>query len=74
MTMQERLEAIEYRYDKLEGLMADPEIAVDYTHIQKLAKEQSSIRTIVELSREFRSAHTQLDEVRALLREDPTPI
>ena len=70
MTMQERLEAIEYRYDELEGLMADPEIAVDYTHIQKLAKEQSSIRTIVELSREFRSANTQLDEVRALLREE----
>ena len=70
MTMQERLEAIEVRYDELDGLMADPEVAADYTHIQKLAKEQASIRTIVELSREFRSAHTQLDEVRALLREE----
>ena len=70
MTMQERLEAIEDRYDELDGLMADPEIAADYTNIQKLAKEQATIRTIVELSREFRSAKTQLDDVRALLREE----
>ena len=70
MTMQERLEAIEDRYDELHGLMADPEVAVDYTHIQKLAKEQATIRTIVELSREFRSAQTQLNDVRALLREE----
>ena len=70
MTMQERLEAIEDRYDELEGLMADPEVAADYTHIQKLAKEQATIRTIVELSREFRSAQTQLDDVRVLLREE----
>ena len=70
MTMQERLEAIEDRYDELEGMMADPEVAADYTHIQKLAKEQATIRTIVELSREFRSAQTQLDDVRVLLREE----
>ena len=70
MTMQERLEAIERRYDELDSLMADPEIAVDFTRIQTLAKEQGSIRTIVELSREFRDAQTQLDEVRLLLREE----
>ena len=70
MTMQERLEAIEDRYDELDGLMADPEVAADYTHIQKLAKEQATIRTIVELSREFRDVQTQLDDVRALLREE----
>ena len=70
MMMQERLEAIEDRYDELEGLMADPEVAVDYTHIQRLAKEQATIRTIVELSREFRDVQTQLDDVRGLLREE----
>ena len=70
MTMQERLEAIERRYDELDSLMADPEIAVDFTRVQTLAKEQGSIRTIVELSREFRDAQTQLDEVRLLLREE----
>ena len=70
MTMQERLESIERRYDELDSLMADPDVAVDYTRIQALAKEQASIRAIVELSREFRSAQTQLDDVRALLREE----
>ena len=70
MTMQERLEAIENRYDELDSLMADPKVSVDYTRIQALAKEQATIRAVVELSREFRSAQTQLDEVRALIREE----
>ena len=70
MTMQERLDAIELRYDELDNLMADPEVSVDYTRIQTLAKEQASIRTVVELSREYRSAQTQLDEARILLREE----
>ena len=70
MTMQERLEAIENRYDELDSLMANPEVSVDYTRIQALAKEQATIRAVVELSREFRSAQTQLDEVRALIREE----
>ena len=70
MTMQERLEAIEQRYDELDSLMADPEVAADYTHIQTLAKEQATIRTVVELSREYRSAQTQLDDARVLLREE----
>ena len=70
MTMQERLEAIEQRYDELDSLMADPEVAADYTHIQTLAKEQATIRAVVELSREYRSARTQLDDARVLLREE----
>ena len=70
MTMQERLEAIEHRYDELDSLMADPEVSADYTHIQTLAKEQASIRAIVGLSREYRTALTQLDEARVLLHEE----
>ena len=70
MTMQERLEAIERRYDELDSLMADPEVSADYTRIQTLAKEQASIRAIVEMSREYRTALTQLDEARALLHEE----
>ena len=70
MTMQERLEAIEQRYDELDNLMADPQVSADYTRIQALAKEQASIRTIVELSREYRSAQTQLEDVKALMREE----
>ena len=73
MTMQERLEGIERRYTQLDTLMADPEVAADYTHIQELAKEQAGIRTIVELSRQFRSAHDQLADARALLREESDP-
>ena len=70
MMMHERLEAVERRYDELDSLMADPEVAADYTHIQTLAKEQATIRAVVELSREYRSAQAQLEDARALLREE----
>ena len=73
MTMQERLQAIEQRYDELDSLMADPEISTDYTRIQAFAKEQASIRAVVELSRDYRDAHSQLDEARALIREESDP-
>ena len=70
MTMQERLEAIERRYDELDSLMADPEVSIDYTRIQALAKEQASLRAVVELSRDFRTTNTQLEDVRSLIREE----
>ncbi len=70
MTMLERLAGVERRYTELDELMADPEVSVDYTRIQGLAKEQAGIRTLVELSREYRSVLQQLDDVRILLREE----
>ncbi len=70
MTMLERLAGVERRYAELDELMADPEVSVDYTRIQDLAKEQAGIRTLVELSREYRSTLQQLDDVRILLREE----
>ena len=70
MTMQERLEGIEQRYDELDRLMADPELSTDYTQIQGFAKEQATIRTIVELSREYRNALVQLEDTRAIIREE----
>lgn len=50
--------------------MADPDVAVDYTRIERLAREQAQIREVVELSRAARSLASELDDLREMLREE----
>ena len=68
--MLERLDAVERRYEEIDGLLADPELSADYTRIQSLVREQASIRSIVALAREYRETLRQLDEVGSLLRDE----
>ena len=50
--------------------MADPDVAVDYTRIERLAREQAQIREVVELSRAARSLASDLDDLREMLRDE----
>jgi peptide chain release factor 1 len=68
--MLERLEAVEERYERIERMMADPEVAVDFVRVRELAKEQAGIRTLVTLAREYRSLSVEIEEVRTLLRAE----
>lgn len=68
--MLERLEAVEERYDSIERMMADPEVAADFSRVQVLAKEQAGIKTLVTLARQFRSLSAEIAEVRTILGAD----
>lgn len=70
MTMLDRLESVERRYAELDTLMADPAVSADYTRIQVLAKEQASIRTLVDLSRQYRAVLRQIEDAQSLMREE----
>lgn len=70
MTMLDRLESVERRYAELDTLMADPAVSADYTRIQALAKEQASIRTLVDLSRQYRAVLRQIKDAQSLMREE----
>ena len=70
MTMLDRLESVERRYAELDALMADPEVSAEYTRIQALAKEQASIRTLVDLSRRYRAILRQIEDAQSLIREE----
>ena len=70
MTMLDRLESVERRYAELDALMADPAVSADYTRIQALAKEQASIRTLVDLSRQYRAVLRQIEDTQSLMREE----
>ena len=68
--MLERMQTIEDRYDEINQLMSDPEVAVDYTRVEQLAREQAQLRQVVELSRQLRSIESEIESLRALLRDE----
>ena len=69
-SLLDRLAAVEERYEELERLMADPEVAVDYARVQEHAKEHSSIRNLAALARGYRQVLADTDEARTLSRDD----
>jgi peptide chain release factor 1 len=68
--MLEKLASIEDRYNELERLLADPEVVSDYENVVKYSKERSDIQEIVEKYREYTQKSSELDDARAMLRED----
>ena len=68
--MLERMQKVEDRFEELDRLMADPEVAVDYTRIQELAIEQAQLRTVVGLSREMRSMDAEIGDLRSMLADE----
>ena len=68
--MLEKLTTVERRYEEIDRLLADPDVSVDYTRVQKLAREQASIRQIASLSAEYRKVLHEIEETTALIREE----
>ena len=68
--MLERLSSVEEKYEELNRLLADPEVVADYTKVQQYAKEQSVIREVVELAREYREVMREMAELREMLRSE----
>ena len=50
--MIDEVKALEDRYIEIENLISQPEVAVDHTRVQELAKEHSSLQNTVRLYRE----------------------
>lgn len=65
--MLEKLESVERRYEELNELMAQPDIAVDFDRLQSLAKEQAGISDQVAKYRDYKKTSHALEETRAML-------
>ncbi len=65
----ERLQARETRYQELQELMAQPEIAMDPARSRDLAKEQSSLEELVAEYQAYSTALKDEKETQALLQE-----
>ena len=60
--MIDRLESIARRYREIENEMARPDVATDHEKLTKLAREQRSLREIVEAYGGYRRARHDMDE------------
>ncbi len=67
--MLDRLALVEQRYEELNGLMADPEVATDPEQLRKYAQEQADIAELVEKYRSYRQVLRELESARSLLND-----
>lgn len=67
--MLDKLAGVEQRYQEIERMMGDPEIAQDYEKVAELAKERSSLEDIVAAFRDYKRQMQELDEARLMAEE-----
>lgn len=65
--MLDKFESLEKRYEELNRLMADQEVASDYERLQKIAKERASIEDLVVKYREYKKIDREIDDTRSML-------
>jgi peptide chain release factor 1 len=68
--MLEKLESIAKRYQELDDLMSQPEVALDYERLQALARERASIEDIVAKYKEYEAAVKSIEETKPMLDDE----
>ena len=68
--MDEKLEEIEQRFERLTADLGNPEVIGDRSRFSQVAKERAQLEPLVEAFREYKQARKELDETRAAL-DDP---
>lgn len=63
----DKLAGIAARYDQIERLMADPEIAADYQRVAEFAQERSNLEAVVKAYHTYKSVLEQIDEARMMI-------
>ncbi|MEE9198505.1 MAG: peptide chain release factor 1 [Dehalococcoidia bacterium] len=67
--MLKKLESREHRYQELDRLMADPQVAINPDELQRLAKERASLEEMVVKYRDYKSTTRELEDTRRLLED-----
>ncbi len=68
-TLFDRLDSTINRFREIEDLLADPNIATDYSQIQALAKERAALEDFVTVHENYNRVHTQLSEASRMVNE-----
>jgi peptide chain release factor 1 len=71
--MFEKLAAVEARYEELNELMAQPEVATDHVRLQQIAREQRELEDIVAAYRAHKEVERQIADAQALLDDGGDP-
>jgi peptide chain release factor 1 len=67
--MLERLDSIEKRYEELNKLMAQPEIALDFERLQNLARERATLEDAVTKYRQYKATVKSLEDTQTMLNQ-----
>jgi len=71
--MLDRLQLIEKRYEELNSLISQPEVATDMKQLQALSQEQASLEDTVIKYRQYKDVSKKLEETRAMLDNGAEP-
>ncbi len=71
--MLERLAGIEARYEELDRLMADPQVAADYEKVATYAKERSDLDEIVTNYRRYKQVVDEIAAAREMTAQESDP-
>ena len=66
----EKLEKIKNRYDEVEQLMADPEVATDARRMQELGKEHGELREVVQAIERYEAMLQERSDLKSLVRTE----
>jgi len=67
--MLDKLAGIEDRFAEITNLLADPEVASDYTRVTEYAQERARIEPIVSLASKYRETKQSLSDTESLLED-----
>lgn len=73
ITMLDKLQALEARYEKLNELLSDPDVISDTNKLREYSKEQADLSDIVATYREYRDVSEQLAGAKEMLDGEKDP-
>jgi peptide chain release factor 1 len=69
----DKVKLVEDRYEELNRLMADPDVAVDHVKVTEYAQEQAEIQELVGTYRRYRALDQELADTRELIEMEDDP-
>ncbi|GEK88313.1 peptide chain release factor 1 [Alkalibacterium putridalgicola] len=69
MSMFDRLEDVENRYDELNELLSDPQVISDTERLMNLSKEEASLRETVATFRKYKEVVSELEDTEEMLND-----
>ncbi len=69
MSMYDRLEQVDNRYDELNELLSDPEVITDTDRFLKLSREEGDLRETVTCYRKYKAVVEGISETEEMLEE-----
>lgn len=74
MQVQDTLNALEARFEELERLLGDQDVASDLDKLIEYGRERSDLEDVVELYRRLRQTDAEIDDAEALARDTDSDV